>query len=227
MKDMIGVLIADDHPIFLKGLRQIIEADPSLKVVAEAEDGEAALKRIREQRPQVAILDIDMPVTDGFEVMRVIRDEGLAVEVIFLTMHKSEAIFNAALNLGVKGYVIKDSAITEIVKCIKAVYAGQNYISPVLSTYLLNRSSRAAALVKQNPSINKLTQTEQRVLRLIADNKTSKEIAGDLYISIRTVEHHRANICEKLQIHGSNALLKFAIAHKSELSSIVSANKEK
>jgi DNA-binding NarL/FixJ family response regulator len=133
-------------------------------------------------------------------------------------MHQDERFFNAAMDRGAKGYVLKDSAVNDLIASIKAVAAGQNFISPALSTYLLNRTVRAASLVAKNPSLNDLTETERRVLQLIAANKTSKEIAAALYISIRTVEKHRANICQKLDLRGSHALLSFALEHKSELS---------
>jgi DNA-binding NarL/FixJ family response regulator len=214
----IRVVIADDHPVFTKGLRQVLTADPSLDVVAEARDGEAAFQCIQEHKPDVAVLDIDMPKKDGFDVVRAVQKQQLPVAVVFLTMHKNEALFNAALDLGVQGYVLKDSALTEIVDSVRAVATGHNFVSPVLSTYLFGRRRRAQALSQEQPSLGDLTPAERRVLQLIADAKTSGEIARDLYISVRTVEHHRANICTKLNLHGSNALLRFAMAHKSELS---------
>jgi DNA-binding NarL/FixJ family response regulator len=218
MRSEIRIVIADDHPIFRQGLRQVIEKAPHLKVVAEAEDGTTALERIQECKPEIAILDIDMPNEDGFAVARSIRERRLPVTVIFLTMHKDELHFNAALDLGVKGYLIKDNAAADVINCINAAAAGQNYMSPALSTYLLNRGRRATALVKQQPALGDLTATERRILGLLAEYKTSKEIAGELCLSIRTIENHRANICTKLDLHGTHALVKFAIQHKSELS---------
>jgi DNA-binding NarL/FixJ family response regulator len=141
----------------------------------------------------------------------------LPVAVIILTMHDSESLFNAALDLGVKGYVLKDSAMPEIIDCIKAVLVGRNYISPQLSTYLIGRGDRAAALARRAPGLKDLTPAEQHILKLIADERTSRQIADELHISIRTVDRHRANICDKLNLHGSNALVKFAVAHRSEL----------
>lgn len=211
------VVIADDHPVFRRGLRMIIEADANLKIVAEAEDGTTALVRVQETEPDVAVLDVDMPGASGFDVVRDLQKLNLHTEIIFLTMYKDEGLFNKAMDLGVKGYILKDSAISDIVAGIKAAAAGQNYISPPLTTFLVNRSTRRAALVQKQPSLNDLTPAERRILTLIAEQKTSRDIAAELFISVRTVERHRLNICTKLDIHGSNALLKFALEHKHQL----------
>jgi DNA-binding NarL/FixJ family response regulator len=213
----IRIVIADDHPIFRQGLRQVIEKSPRLRVVAEAEDGLAALERIQEYKPEIAILDIDMPGEDGFAVARRIRELRLPVTVIFLTMHKDELHFNEALDLGVKGYLIKDNAAADVVNCINAAAAGENYISPALSTFLLSRGKRASTLAQERPELGSLTPTERRILVLLSEYKTSKEIAAELCVSVRTIENHRANICTKLELHGTHALVKFAIQHKSEL----------
>ncbi len=213
----IQIIIADDHPIFRQGLRAVIEADARLKVVAEAADGEVALQLLREHKPDVAILDLDMPGQDGFAVARAVQAQHLSVNIIILTMHDSESLFNAALDLGVKGFVLKDTALPEIIDCIKAVAAGRNYISAQLSTYLISRSSRAATLSRERPGIKDLTAAERNILKLIANEKTSRQIADDLHISIRTVDRHRANISDKLNLHGSTALIRFAVTHRSEL----------
>ena len=213
----ITILIADDHPIFRRGLRQIIELESGLNVVGEADDGEAAYEKIRQLGPDVIILDVNMPKVDGFELARMIRDRNLQVAVIFLTMYRDEEMFNEALDLGARGYVLKSSALTDIVDCVRAVASGQHYISPALSSFLLNRRDRSTSFARSKPSIRDLTPTELRILRLIAESKTSKEIAAELFISYRTVENHRANICQKLDLHGSNALVKFALEHKSAI----------
>jgi len=218
MNSEIRILIVDDHPVFRAGLRQVIEMHADLKVVGEAEDGRAALERIAETEPHVVVLDVDMPLMDGFEVVRFLRREKLEVEVVFLTMHKDEDIFNEALNIGVCGYVVKDSAVTDIVASIRAASAHRSYISPVVSSYLLNRTQRSGKLAQEKPGISRLTPTERQILKLLTENKTSREIAAEMFISHRTVENHRANICQKLEISGNNALLKFALEHKSELS---------
>lgn len=217
MAEDIHIVIADDHPIFRRGLRGIIEGQSDLKVVSEADNGEIALSMIREFEPDVLILDVDMPQKDGFETAREIIQQDLAVDIVFLTMHNSESIFNAALDLGIRGYVLKDSALPEITDCIRAVASGKNYISPPLSTYLLNRAGRAEELVRRTPGISDLTQAERKILKLIAAEKTSRQIADELFISIRTVDRHRANISAKLELRGGNALIKFALLHRSSL----------
>jgi DNA-binding NarL/FixJ family response regulator len=218
MKAETRVLIADDHPIFRHGLRQVIEQARNLEVVAEAEDGVTAFERIQDSRPDVAVLDIDMPGEDGFSVARRVREQRLPVLVIFLTMHKDELHFNEAMDLGVRGYLIKDNAAADVVNCINAIAAGRDYVSPSLSTHLLNRARRAATFADQKPRVADLTATERRILALLAEYKTNKEIANELCVSVRTVENHRANMCNKLDLHGTHALVKFAIRHRSELS---------
>mgnify|MGYP000349603687 FL=1 len=208
------VLLADDHPVFRRGLRMIIASDPQFTVLDEAADGLHALARIRELRPDVALLDINMPQQSGIEVARILQHEQLNTRVVFLTMHRDEATFNAALDLGASGYLLKESAVEEIVSCLKAVAAGENFVSPQLSTFLINRGSRARALQTHKPAINDLTPAELRVLKLISEHKTTREIAELLFISPRTVERHRENICAKLELRGSNALLKFALENK-------------
>jgi DNA-binding NarL/FixJ family response regulator len=212
------VLIADDHPIFRRGLREVIEEEGALKVVGEAGDGQAALRLVEELHPTVAVLDIDMPRLNGFELVEEFRRKSLSVKVVFISMHKDEAMLNQAIGLGVRGYVIKDSAATDIVAGIRAVADGQHYISPALSQYLINRGERLSALAHERPGIGLLTPSERRVLKLISEHKTSKDIAAELFVSYRTVENHRSNICQKLHLQGSHSLLKFALEHKSEIS---------
>lgn len=210
----ITIIIADDHPIVRQGLRQVIEEDLRLRVVAEANNGQEAIEAIEIFSPGVAILDVDMPVMNGFDAARGIREKRLKTEIIFLTMHRDEDIFNEAIDLGAKGYVLKDSALTDIVECVKAVAMSEHYTSRSLTSFLINRSRRAIGLTEKQPSISDLTPTERRVLKLIADNLTTKKIGEQLFVSPRTVEKHRENICQKLGLQGSHSLLKFALSQK-------------
>lgn len=208
MDKKIGIVIADDHPIFRSGLRMVIEADPLLQVLAEADNGETALASVVELQPDVVVLDINMPPPDGMAVARQLRQQQLPVEIIFLTMLKDETLLNTAVELGVKGFVIKDAAVNEIIGCIKAVVAGQSFFSPALTVNLVSK--------RQASPLKNLTTSELRVLKLVAEAKTNKEIAELMFLSVRTVEHHRSNICIKLGITGKNALLMFALTHKSD-----------
>ena len=195
----------------------MIEAETNFEVVGEAADGQQALDLLLRHHPQIAILDVTMPELGGFEVVSEMRQRKLPVAVIFLTMHKDKTLFNKALDLGAKGYVLKDSALDEIVDALNAVANGQPFVSAALSGYLLQRMDRIGLLAQQVPGLNDLTPTEKRVLKLIAQYKTSKEIAEQLHIHYRTVDNHRTNISTKLGLQGSHALLKFAVEHQAEL----------
>jgi DNA-binding NarL/FixJ family response regulator len=217
MSTPITVILADDHPLFRAGLREVIAADPSLRIVGEGGNGEDALALIREFSPMIAILDIDMPKLGGLAVARELQHKNSGIDIIFLTMYKDEDLFNEAMNAGAGAYVLKDSAVNDILAAIHAVAEGKSYISSVLSDHLIKRSTRSRQFLHHNPSIEDLTTAELRVLRLVADNKTSKEIAEILSISYKTVENHRTNISSKLNLHGSHRLLKFAIENKDAL----------
>ncbi len=217
MSNEITIILADDHPIVRKGLREVIEEDKRLRVVAEANNGREAVEAIEKFSPQVTILDIDMPVMNGFETAREIKARKLKTEIIFLTMHRDEDLFNEAIDLGAKGFVLKDSALIDIIECVKAVAASEHYASHALTKFLINRSRRALGLTERQPTVNDLTPTERRILKLIAEDMTSKEIGEEIFISPRTVEKHRQNICQKLNLQGSHSLFKFAVQHKSEL----------
>lgn len=211
----IRIFIADDHPVFLSGLRMIIESEPSLKIIGDAANGAKALAQIQSLQPDVAVLDLNMPDKNAFEIVRALREENSRVKIIFLTMDDEEATLNSALDLGVKGYILKDSAVADIVNAIKAVAKGRNFITPKLSTYLVSRSQDTKGFA---PKIENLTTTELKILRLIAEHKTTKEIASQLFVSPRTIDSHRYNICHKLNVRGINSLLKFSIENKSKFS---------
>jgi DNA-binding NarL/FixJ family response regulator len=212
----IKVFLADDHPIFRRGLAQTLNEASDFSIVGEAEDGVSALSQIRRILPNVAVLDVDMPGQGGFEVARAIEAEKLPVKVIFLTMHNSEALLNRVLNLGVKGYVLKDGALAEIIQAIKSVMRGEEFISPALTKHLVSRLRRAEDVSNHKPNVKDLTPTELKVISRIAQHKSSKEIAAEMFVSVRTIDQHRANIAEKLELRGNNALLRFALERRDE-----------
>lgn len=215
MKHKVNLLIVDDHPVFRRGLRQIVEENPEFKIVGEASDGSAAVRLARELNPEIAIVDIDMPQLNGLETVRAFQRQGLPVSVIFLTMYKEEDMFNAAMDLGVKAYILKENAADEILTALDKVARHEPFISQSMSDIGQRRENRVQELLLNKPEIGDLTGAERRILKLIAEDFTSKEIADKLGVSIKTVENHRQNICNKLGLRGSHSLLKFAFEHKS------------
>ncbi|MCB1205002.1 MAG: response regulator transcription factor [Verrucomicrobiae bacterium] len=213
----VKVLAADDHPIFRRGLCEIIEEEDDLKLVGQASSGKEALEMILASPPDVAILDIDMPQMTGLEAARVLSGKELPTRIILLTMHEDEALFNEAVDLGVVGYVLKENAVDDVVKAIRIVAEGGTFISPSVADFLFRRSRRTRELHKEKPGLENLTPAEKRILRQIAEDRTSKEIANELGISVRTVETHRQNISAKLGLSGSHSLVKFAFHNKSHL----------
>lgn len=211
------VLIVDDHPLFRQGLRQAVEADARFAVVGEADDGRAALQLLEQTRPDLALLDINLPSLSGLEVAREAQRKALPTKLVVLTMHKEEDLFNRALDFGVRGFVLKDSAAQDILASIQAVASGGHYLSPAISGFLIHRRERADELARRTPGLSDLTKAERRILRLIAEKKTSREIAAELFVSPRTVEAHRANVCSKLGLRGSHSLLQFALENRSSL----------
>ncbi len=210
------ILVADDHPIVRAGIRQVVEAEADLRVVAEAADGVEALARIRASRPDIAVVDLAMPSLDGLGVLRAVRDEGNPVRVIVLTVHADPELYDAALAAGAAAYVLKDAALVEIVQAIRAVARGLHFTSPAVTTHLVRRGAKGTGK-SAPPELSVLTPAERRVLKLVAEGKTSKEIADALGIHYRTVENHRTNICQKLSLTGSHALVRYALKRLSDL----------
>jgi DNA-binding NarL/FixJ family response regulator len=217
MSEALQILFADDHEIFRAGLRQVLAADRNIKIIAESADGETALRDIRALKPQVAILDFDLPKRNGLEVARELKRLRDATPIVILTAHRDESLFEEALVEGVRGYMLKDNAASDLLQCLRAVAGGETYLSPTFSKYLVNRSRRAESLREQVRGLDALSPAERRVLRLVALNKPTKEIAAELFLSPATVETHRKNICTKLELRGANKLLTFAVEHKAEL----------
>lgn len=215
MPQPIRVLIVDDHPLFCKGLRQVIQDDGRFEWAGEAADGETAWRLIQDQKPDVAVLDINLPKLTGLEVAQKIQRARLPTRVIILTMLKEEDLIHRALDAGVNGFVLKDNAVTDIVNAILTAAEGGHYLSPAVSGFLVRRRNQAERLAARQPGLLDLTKAERRILKLVAEKKTSREIAAELFISPRTVEAHRANISTKLNLRGNHSLLQFALEHRS------------
>lgn len=215
MNSKTTIIIADDHPLFLSGLRQIIQTRENLRIIGEASNGASALRLIGEKKPDIAILDLDMPKMNGLEVVKKINTKKLFVKVIILTMYSQPDIFSKAMDLGIMGYVLKASAVSDIISCIKTVNSGKRFISPEISEYVLQRGNQFDKGIKTKLGLTELSPTQRKILSLIAANKTTAEIAKELFISPKTVENHRSHICAKLGLHGQNALLRFVIENKS------------
>jgi len=213
MNKKIKIIIADDHPIFRKGVLSIVNDDSSIEVIGEASSGEDALNLITELKPDIVLLDIDMPVLSGLDVARKLKEQNSKSKVVILTIHKDKEYFDEAMDLDIKAYVLKDSIANDLIECIKLVAKGDYYISPSISTYLVENKKAK----KQESPLVKLTPTELQILKLISQNKTNSQIAEELFRSVRTVENHRNNIVNKLGLKGPHALLLFALENKSRL----------
>lgn len=213
----IQVLIADDHHIFRQGLVALMKNHPSYRVIAETGDGKQALDKIKKLKPDIAILDISMPKLSGLEIAKKIKTMKSNVQLIILTMYTEEEFFREAIDCGVKGYVLKDNSQEDLITALESVSNGKLYVSPLLFSHMIKLDRKRKSLIKKKLAINNLTSTEREILKHIAENKTSKQIASDQFVSFRTIQNHRTNICRKLDLQGTNALLEFAIENKSSL----------
>jgi len=209
--------ILGDHPFFRDGLRAALKSVDSFRLVGETSDGQTAFEYVQSLQPDVVILDIGLPRLDGVAVARRIREHRLPVEIVFLTVHDDEQMFEEAIELGVKGYLLKDCTAAEIVRCVKAVSAGTYYAAPSMTTYLVSKTRRIERFAEKVPGLNLLTAHERAILRRIAQDKTSKEIAHEMGIAPKTVDAHRSNICSKLKIHGKHVLSRFAVRHRADI----------
>jgi DNA-binding NarL/FixJ family response regulator len=217
MTNEISVFLVDDHPLLRHGLRDFIGRNSIFSIVGEASDGAAAMREIARLKPQIVILDIDMPRMNGLETIRAIRELPFPIKVVILTMYKEEDMFNAALDLGAKAYVLKENAANDVVAALECVNRGESFFSASMLEAGKRRSDRVKELLLGKPEIESLTPAERRILKLVGEDLTSKEIAERLKVSIRTVDNHRQHICNKLNLHGTHSLLKFAFDNSAHL----------
>lgn len=214
----VRILIVDDHPVVRSGLRSAIQQDVRLEVIAEASTGEAALQDVERLDPDIAIVDLNLPQMSGIATVAHIRETNSKLGIVILTGHDSEDLFHASFDAGANGYLLKDSAFSEIVAAIHAVCEGGYYVTKSMMGSLLHRQQRTGLPSAHGTnSLGNLSPIERRILVLIAQKRSSKDIADEFGVSVRTIENRRAATCEKLGLSGVNSLLKFALDHKSDL----------
>lgn len=217
MENKKRILIVDDHPLFRKGLKATLGEDNGIQVISEAGSGEEALLFLEKLQPDILILDLQLPGMSGIETAKKIKSMYKNILIILLTMHKEEEIFNKSIEYGIDAYLLKENAVDELLSAVRMVSDGNYYLSPSLSEYIINRNKKQKKLADEKPGLKELTEKEREILGMIALNRTTREIASELFVSYKTVENHRANICKKLNISGANALLKFIIENKNHI----------
>jgi DNA-binding NarL/FixJ family response regulator len=213
MKETIHIVVADDHTLLRNGIRALLVDQPDIVIAGEAEDGREAVRLAHQLRPDVVLMDIAMPLLNGLEATRQIKREHPEINILILTMYDHEEYFRQVLEAGASGYLVKRTAASELVLAIRAVSNGEAVLSPgitrlLLEDYLRDENNRAET--EQEP----LSPREREVLQLIAEGKTSREIASILSVSIKTVQSHRASLMQKLDLHDRGDLIKYAIQKK-------------
>ena len=207
----IRVLLADDHKLIRAGLRLVVDQQPNLSVVGEADDGRQAVELANSLKPDVVVMDIGMPNLNGIEAARQIRAIRPDAAVVMLSMHSDEGYVLRALGAGARAYLLKDSATTDLVQAIHAVVEGKSFFSPAVSKVLLQDYMRKLQRSGAEDSYDLLSPREREVLQLVAEGKSSKEIASLLSLSVYTVETHRAKIMQKLHLKGVPELILYAV----------------
>jgi DNA-binding NarL/FixJ family response regulator len=208
------LLLGDDHTIVRQGIRKIVEGQPHWSVVAETGDGRDAIEKAVSLRPDVAILDIGMPLLNGIEATRQIVRKAPSVAVLILSMHADEAYITQALQAGARGYLLKDSADTDLIRAVTAIAAGQSFFSPAVASVMLDDYVRRLADRGIFDRYDSLSEREREIVQLIAEGHSNKDIAQILAISPATVETHRAHILQKLDVHNTAELVRYAMRRK-------------
>jgi DNA-binding NarL/FixJ family response regulator len=207
----IRVLLADDHKLIRAGLRLVVDQQPDLSVVGEADDGRQAVELAKSLKPNVVVMDIGMPNLNGIEAARQIGEMDPGAAVVMLSMHSDEGYVLRALSAGARAYLLKDSATTDLVQAIRAVVEGKSFFSPAVSKVLLQDYIRKLQRSGAEDSYDLLSPREREVLQLVAEGKSNKEVASLLHLSVYTVETHRAKIMQKLNLKGVPELILYAV----------------
>lgn len=202
----IRVLLADDHAILRKGVRMLIHTQPDMEVIGEARTGREAIDEARRLKPDIVVMDVSMPELNGIEGTRQICDELANTKVIALSMHKDSVYVREILRAGARGYLLKDSEDEDLLKAIRGVFRGEAYLSPAISDAVLTDYRKHVT----NP-VDLLTGREREILTMVAEGKTNKEIANALNLSVYTVESHRGSVMEKLNLHNTGDIVRFAL----------------
>lgn len=205
------ILLADDHQLMRSGLRLLIEQQPDLTVVGEAANGREAVALAKTLRPDVAVMDISMPNLNGIEAAHQIKQSHAEIAVIVLSMHSDESYVLRALRAGAKGYLLKDSAESDLIEAVRAVARGKSFFSPAVSKVLLDDYMRKLKHSGAEDAYDLLTPREREILQLVAEGKSNKEVANLLHLSVYTVETHRSNIMQKLNLKGVPELTLYAV----------------
>jgi two-component system response regulator NreC len=207
----IRVLLAEDHTIVRKGLRSLLDAEATMTVVGEAENGRQAIDQVEHLLPDVVVMDIAMPGLNGLEATRQIKKRFPDVQVLVLTVHTGEEYILQILRAGASGYLVKQAAPTDLVQAIQAAHRGDVFLSPSISRKVIEEYVQQASAAPEVDSYETLTDREREVLQLIAEGSSTRQIAEQLHISVKTVETHRAHLMDKLELHSTAELTQYAI----------------
>lgn len=213
----IKVMIADDHAMVRQGLKTILELEEDICVVAQAANGEEAVSMAKEKRPDVTLMDINMPILNGLQAIKILKEENDQYKIIVLTLHQDREYLFKTLQLGCEGYILKDAESTVLIEAIRSVHNNQTYIQPNMTGELVKEFNRVTLIEQDKSTTNNLTNREVEVLKLIAEGMINKEIAKTLYISEKTVKNHISNIFKKLDVNDRTQAAIYAFKHNIKI----------